>query len=115
MEREYRYCQAGHTFDYTAAVAQMLVAPDFLFRIERSSADARQPGRLQLDAYSRASRLSFFLWNSTPDSELLAAAQSGKLMTPAGLQQQVERMLNSARLESGLRAFFVDMLAFSGL
>ncbi len=114
---QHRAAEQLHSFDagIAAAVAQMLVAPDFLFRIERSTADAKQPGNLQLDAYSRASRLSFFLWNTTPDSELLAAAQSGKLMTSAGLAQQVERMLNSARLESGLRAFFVDMLAFSGL
>ena len=113
----HRAAEQLHSFDagIAATVAQMLVAPDFLFRIERSTADTRQAGKLELDAYSRATRLSFFLWNSTPDRELLSAAQSGQLMTAAGLQQQVDRMLNSARLESGLRAFFVDMLAFSGL
>jgi hypothetical protein len=98
-----------------AALAQMLITPDFLFRVESSSAEPARPGVLQLDAYSRASRLSFFLWNSTPDSELLDAADSGRLMTARGLRQQVERLLSSPRIEDGLRAFFIDMLAFSGI
>ena len=83
--------------------------------MDRSSSDAAHPDTLQLDAYSRAARLSFFLWNASPDRELLSAAQSGKLMTPAGLSQQVDRLLNSPRLEDGMRTFFVDMLAFGGL
>jgi hypothetical protein len=98
-----------------AAITQMLIAPDFLFRVESSEPDPGQPGSLQLDAYSRASRLSFFLWNSTPDIELLAAAGSGRLMSTAGLKQQTERLLASPRTEDGMRAFFVDMLGFGGL
>jgi hypothetical protein len=106
-----------HSFSagVAAAVAQMLIAPDFLFRVERGTPDLARPGTLQLDAYSRAARLSFLLWNTTPDGELLAAAQSGQLMTPQGLRRQVDRLLLSPRLESGVRAFFTDMLAFSGL
>ena len=95
-----------------AALAQMLVDPEFLFRIERSEPDPKQPGKMRLDAYSAASRLSFFLWDSAPDSELLAAAGSGKLRTATGLRQQIERMINSPRAEYGLRAFFTDMLGF---
>jgi uncharacterized protein DUF1592/uncharacterized protein DUF1588/uncharacterized protein DUF1595/uncharacterized protein DUF1585 len=98
-----------------AAIAQMLITPDFLFRVETSTADPAHPDHLQLDADSRASRLSFFLWNSAPDSELLDAAQSGRLMSSRGLKQQVERMLSSPRIEDGLRAFFIDMLGFSGI
>jgi hypothetical protein len=114
---QHKAAEQLHSFSagISAAVAEMLIAPDFLFRIERSTADPARPGAAQLDGYSRAARLSFLLWNTTPDSELLAAAQSGKLMTPQGLQQQVDRLLNSPRLEDGLRAFFTDMLAFSGL
>jgi hypothetical protein len=106
-----------HSFNagIAAAVTQLLIAPDFLFRVERTTPDPAHPGTWQLDSYSRATRLSFFLWNTTPDAELLAAAQSGKLMTPQGLQQQVDRLLLSPRLESGLRAFFADMLAFGGI
>lgn len=97
-----------------AALVQMLVAPEFLFRMERSEPDPKKPGAMRLDPYSMASRLSFFIWDSTPDSELLAAAGSGKLNTEKGLAQQVDRMLSSPRAEYGLRAYFSDMLGFDG-
>jgi hypothetical protein len=54
--------------------------------------------------------LSFLLWNTTPDAELLRAAQNGELHTVAGLTKQVDRLLASPRLEAGVRAFFDDML-----
>jgi hypothetical protein len=98
-----------------AALAQMLITPDFLFRVETGNPDPTQPHMLQLDSYSRATRLSFFLWNSAPDGELLDAAQSGQLMSPRGLQRQVDRLLSSPRLADGMRAFFTDMLGFGGL
>jgi hypothetical protein len=97
------------------ALARMLVAPDFLFRIETGAPDPKRPGTLQLDGYARASRLSYFLWNSEPDRELLAAAQSGTLTSTQGLQQQVERLLRSPQTEYGLRAFFTDMLQLGEL
>ena len=97
-----------------AALVGMLVAPDFLFRVERAEPDPDRLEKLRLDAYSRASRLSFFLWDTTPDAELMAAAQSGALDSPEGLNQQVERLLSSPRVEDGLRAFFSDMLGFDG-
>jgi hypothetical protein len=65
-----------------------------------------------LDAYSTASQLSFFLWNSGPDAKLMAAAQQGRLGSAAGLAAEVDRMLKSPRLEAGVRAFFSDMLQF---
>ena len=97
-----------------AALVGMLVAPEFLFRTEYTEPDPAEPETLRLDAYSRASRLSFFLWNSTPDTELLAAAQSGALLSTDGLHRQIERLLSSPRVEDGLRAFFSDMLGFDG-
>jgi hypothetical protein len=97
-----------------AALARMLVTPDFLFRVELSEPDQRRAGAQRLDAYSTASRLSFFLWDSVPDAELFAAAESGRLLTEEGLREQVERMLLSPRIEGGLRAFFSDMLGFDG-
>jgi len=69
-------------------------------------------GRTRLDAYSKASQLSFFLWDAPPDLKLMAAAHSGELNTQSGLASEVGRMLESPRLESGLRAFFSDMLQF---
>lgn len=95
-----------------AALGRMLVAPDFLFRVESSEPDPGNPATLRLDAYSRATRLSFMLWDSSPDAELLAAAGSGELLTEAGLRRQVDRLLASPRLERGVRAFFSDMYEF---
>ena len=93
-----------------AALAGMLVAPEFLFRVEHSESDPEDPGRLSLDSWSRASRLSFFLWDSAPDHLLLDAAESGELLSREGLDRHVERLLASPRAEHGLRAFFSDML-----
>ena len=88
-------------------LAQLLQSPNFLFRKERAT---RNGGSLTLEPYSRATRLSFMMWDTTPDSELLQAAQKGELSTAAGLEKQVDRLLASPRLENGMRAFFTDML-----
>ncbi|MBD25250.1 MAG: hypothetical protein CMG46_09625 [Candidatus Marinimicrobia bacterium] len=93
-------------------LAGLLSSPQFLFRHEVTEADPQNPGQLRLNAYSKASRLSFFIWNTSPDPALLAAAENGELHTKRGLQKQVDRMLNSPLLEDGVRAFFIDMLEF---
>ena len=98
-----------------AALASMLVAPSFLFIADRAAPDPDHPGKLRLDGYSRASRLSFFLWGSTPDAVLLTAAENGELYTGKGVRAQVDRMLASPKLVAGLRSFFNDMLAFEDL
>jgi len=98
----------------SSALAGMLVSPEFLFSIETTEPDPDHPGRMRLDDYSRAARLSFFLWGTTPDDELLKAAEQGQLHG-RGLKKQVDRMLESPKLESGMRAFFNDMLAFEDL
>lgn len=90
----------------------MLVSPNVLFIAERSEPDPRNPSDLRLDAYSLATRLSLFLWNAAPDDELLKAAETGEIHTPKGLTKQVDRMIASARLEQGVRAFFDDMMGF---
>jgi len=94
------------------SVAGMLSSPKFLFREEILEPDPDHKGRLQLDAYSRASQLSFFLWNSAPDGLLLDAAANGELNSKRGLAHQVDRMMTSPRLEEGMRAFFVDDFRF---
>ncbi|MBY0511205.1 MAG: DUF1592 domain-containing protein [Rhodospirillaceae bacterium] len=94
------------------SLAGMLSSSQFLFRHEMSEADPENPGMRRLDSYSKAQRLSFFLWNTAPDSALLAAAESGEIQTKKGLEKQVTRMLASPRLEDGVRAFFTDMLEF---
>lgn len=92
---------------------EVLVSPEFLLRFERSEADPDHLGQQRLDVYSVASRLSFFVWDSAPDQQLLAAAASGKLRTEQGLSEELERLLNSPRAEYGVRAFFSDMFSFS--
>jgi hypothetical protein len=94
------------------SLAGMLESPQFLFRQEVAEPEPEHPGVYRLDAYSKASQLSFFLWNTAPDAELTAAARTGKLDSSSGLAHEVDRMLESPRLESGLRAFFTDMLQF---
>lgn len=75
------------------ALRRILASPSFLFRIEREPANAAAGTVYRLTSVDLASRLSFFLWSSIPDDELLAAAESGTLDTPSGLEQQVRRML----------------------
>ncbi len=95
-----------------SSVVGMLDSSQFLFRQEASIPDPDNAGQRKLDAYSKASRLSFFLWDTTPDLDLLDAADKGELDTDSGIAKQVDRMVKSPRLASGVRAFFTDMLGF---
>ena len=88
-------------------LASLLQSSNFLFRVE--VAVPRDNG-YTLDAYSRAARLSYLFWNTTPDAELLKAAQTNALDTSAGIATQVDRLMASPRLDTGMRAFFSDML-----
>ena len=78
----------------------ILVSPTFLFRIE---ADPPGAGIHRISGFDLASRLSFFLWSSIPDEELLNLAEQGKLTDAVVLQQQVTRMLNDPKSDA-----FVD-------
>ena len=102
------------TGDFYAGLAfslgGMLVSPQFLFITETAQRDPGPAGGWSLDGYSRASRLSFLLWDSAPDDALLQAAGGGGLDNSAGLHRQLERMLASPKFERGLRAFFTDYL-----
>ena len=77
------------------ALERILVGPQFLFRIERDPADAAPDAVYRISDVELASRLSFFLWSSIPDDELLAVA--GTLGDPTVLEQQVLRMLADPR------------------
>lgn len=100
---------AARTGDFYAgmrhSLSMLMQLPDFVFRIEKSDGKSAT-----LDGYSRATRLSFLLWNTTPDAEMLRAAAAGELNTPAGLARQTERLMASPRLDDGMTAFFDDML-----
>ena len=110
---DYAAQQTGDFYDgLSLALEAMLISPDFIFIADRAEADPDAPGQQRLDAYSLASRLSFLLWNAPPDDVLLQEAGTGILHTQQGLARAVDRMLGSARLESGVRAFFDDLMAF---
>lgn len=94
------------------ALAAMLVSPEFLYVVETAEPDPDRPGQMRLDNYSRAARLSYFLWNSTPNRQLLDAAAAGQLTDPAQLSRIAQSMVQSPRLAQGVRAFFADMLLF---
>lgn len=79
------------------ALETMLVSPEFLFRVERdpNPTDAERVHRLS--DVELASRLSYFLWSSMPDDELLGLAEAGKLKDPATLDAQVKRMMTDRK------------------
>ncbi len=94
------------------ALIGLMVSPEFLLRIENAAPTSENGGPRQLDAYSMATRLSYFLTNSTPDQALLEAAIAGDLATQEGLARQVDRLIASPGFEKAVRAFFEDMLEF---
>lgn len=82
------------------ALQRILAGPEFLFRVEEEPAGAQPNTIYRLSDLDLASRLSFFLWSSIPDDELLDLAEKGRLAEPAVLEQQVRRMLSDSRSKS---------------
>ncbi len=95
----YRNGRAKGSFDSGIEMAlwAVLVSPDFLFRVERDPAGAAPGTVYRISDFELASRLSFFLWASAPDDQLLSLAERGKLKDPAVLHQQVVRMLDDPK------------------
>jgi hypothetical protein len=92
------------------ALERVLVSPQFLFRIETEPANSTGGTAYRISDVELASRLSFFIWSSIPDDELLDAAIAGKLKIPATLEQQVRRMLADPRSESMVTNFAAQWL-----
>ena len=76
---------------------RLLMSPDFIFRVERDPVDAEAGTAYVVSDLELASRLSFFLWSSAPDDELLALADGGRLREPGILEAEVRRMLRDDR------------------
>ncbi|HWA09684.1 MAG TPA: DUF1592 domain-containing protein [Opitutaceae bacterium] len=94
------------------AIERMLISSNFLFRLERDPA----PGAPRpLDPHELATRLSYFLWSSMPDDELLRAADEGRLSTPAAVETQVRRMLQDPRAFALVENFGGQWLQFRAL
>ena len=87
------------------ALRALLVSPDFLFRVVSDPPGAEPGTPYRLSGLELASRVSFFLWSSLPDDELLAVAEAGGLEDPAVVEAQVRRMLADPRSEALARNF----------
>jgi mono/diheme cytochrome c family protein len=109
----YRTARMQGDFDsgIRAGVERVLMSPDFLFRVETDPPGAAPGTTYNLPDVELASRLSFFLWSSIPDDELLDTAIRGTLHEPAVLERQVRRMLGDARARTALvQNFFEEWL-----
>ena len=92
--------EGGFEVGIERALARMLVAPEFLFRLERDPMAVMPGTAYRLSDLELASRLSFFLWSSIPDEQLLDVAARGRLKDPIVLDRQVRRMLADPRSRS---------------
>ncbi|MCC6537038.1 MAG: DUF1592 domain-containing protein [Bryobacterales bacterium] len=109
--------RGGRTFEaaIAAAIRDVLIAPDFLFRLELAPNDAAPGAAYRLTDFDIASRLSFFLWSTIPDDTLLDAAASGKLRGGAGIDSEVRRMLRDTRASALLDHFATQWLGLGTL
>jgi len=98
----YGDARKGHDFEagIKAALQALLASPRFVFRFESTPALAKAGQTYRISDIDLASRLSFFIWNTVPDAELVKVANAGTLHTPATLEKQVRRMLADPRAES---------------
>jgi hypothetical protein len=108
----YRRAREDAEFDagIEAGLAAILVSPEFLFRVERDPAGVPANTPYRITGLELASRLSFFLWSSIPDEELLRAAARGTLHEPAVLEKQVRRMLADPRSRALVSNFAAQWL-----
>src|SRR5262249_22790500 len=92
--------ESGFEAGIQQALARLLVAPAFLYRMEEEPKNARPGTPYRVSPVELASRLSFFLWSTIPDDDLLDAAIKGSLRDPQVLAQQVKRMLGDPRADA---------------
>lgn len=97
------------------AITRMLVSPEFLFRAERTPRSVEAGAVYRISDLELASRLSFFLWSSIPDENLLQVAEQERLGDPAELQRQIERMMADHRSEAFIRNFTGQWLLLRNL
>ena len=97
------------------ALRRMLSSPKFLVRVERDPASLPAGSAYRLSDLEIASRLSFFLWSSIPDDTLLDVASKGALKTPAGIDQQVRRMLADPKSQAFVDNFVGQWLQLRNL
>jgi mono/diheme cytochrome c family protein len=113
----YQEGRASGSFDagIERAVQGLLMSPEFLFRVERDPSNVAGTAPYRVSDIELASRLSFFLWSSIPDDQLLDIAAAGKLRDPKVLDQQVRRMLADPKAESLVGNFIGQWLFLRNL
>lgn len=101
---------AGETFEPAVALSlrATLLSPNFLFRIEQDGGNGIQ----RVDPEAFATRLSYFIWSSPPDAELLTAARDGRLTEKADIEAQVRRMMRDPKSKSLTESFGAQWLGF---
>jgi cytochrome c5 len=113
------YETAGKSGDFEArvemAIRGILADPEFLFRTEAEPANLAVGSSYRISDLELASRLSFFLWSSIPDDQLIDLASRGKLHDSAVLEQQVRRMLNDDRSRALVESFATQWLSLRNL
>ena len=97
------------------ALERLLVSPDFLFRIQQDPINAEPGATYAINDIELASRLSFFLWSSQPDAELLDLAEKGALREPGLLKAQVQRMMADSRASAFIENFVGQWLYLRNL
>jgi hypothetical protein len=107
--------ERGFDYGIELALRAMLVSPNFLFRIERDPAGAKPGSVHRINDFELASRLSFFVWSSIPDEELLSLAQLGRLRNPVVLRQQLARMLDDEKSKAFVTNFAGQWLLLRNL
>jgi hypothetical protein len=113
----YAQGRAGRNFEagIEMALRRILASPEFVFRFERVAAGAQPGTAYRLNDVELASRLSFFLWSSIPDDELLALAVGNRLHEPSVLRRQVRRMLADPRSQALVENFASQWLYLRNL
>jgi hypothetical protein len=113
----YRKAQAEEGFEagIESALSAVLISPEFLFRVEQDPAEIAPETAYRVSDLALASRLSFFLWSSIPDDELLDAAIRGELHKPKVLEKQVRRMLVDSRSQNLVNNFAEQWLYLRNL
>jgi hypothetical protein len=113
----YKQGREGRDFEsgIRTALQAILASPHFIFRLEEAPVTAKPGQNYRLRDLDLASRLSYFLWASAPDAELLKAAGGETLKTPAALEKQVRRMLADPRAETLATRFAAQWLRLQDL
>jgi hypothetical protein len=113
VERTITEHKASYDYGLYLALQAILVTPDFLFRIEADPPEGQTVR--ELNAFEIASRLSYFLWSSMPDEDLLQLAENNRLLDPQILKAQIERMLKDPKAAALGRNFASQWLNLRNL